>query len=83
MLLVVVALFGLCWLPLHLFALVGDLSPLQAEAAASPALMRRLVTAYLVAHWLAMSNSFVNPLIYGLLNDGFRVRAPTSTPSLC
>ena len=28
---------------------------------------------YYTVHWLAMSNSFVNPIIYGFLNDSFRV----------
>jgi len=32
------------------------------------------VLVYSAVHWLAMSNSCVNPIIYGFLHDSFRVR---------
>ncbi|ESO88994.1 hypothetical protein LOTGIDRAFT_182876, partial [Lottia gigantea] len=67
MLVTIVLLFGLCWLPLHTFMLILDFNP-------------TLITNYNVqekiyfgSHWLAMSNSFVNPVIYGFMNESFRV----------
>ena len=34
--------------------------------------METLILIYSGCHWLAMANSFANPVIYSLLNDGFR-----------
>ncbi|ESN94771.1 hypothetical protein HELRODRAFT_87641, partial [Helobdella robusta] len=77
MLLVVVTLFGVCWLPLHLFNLIIDFMPElnnenKPEASMIGTAIYTSVCKSLV-HWLAMSNSFVNPIIYGFLNDNFRV----------
>ncbi|KAL3876568.1 hypothetical protein ACJMK2_034405 [Sinanodonta woodiana] len=72
MLATVVALFALCWLPLHTFFLVYHFNPgLKSD---------HLNTAYFFVHWIAMSNCFVNPIIYGSLNDNFRDQ---STPEGC
>ena len=86
MLVVVVALFGVCWLPLHLFTLVLDFYPdlMKKPGSKSPLTggggdpkrvdeRRILVLFYYAVHWLAMSNSFVNPIVYGFFNDNFRV----------
>ena len=73
MLAVMVSLFAVCWLPLHAFTVVVDFVPsLRSEdnAAADGS----IVAVFTAVHWLAMSNSFVNPIVYGFLNDGFRVR---------
>jgi len=72
MLVVVVVLFGVCWLPLHAFMLVIDFNP-QLTDYKTPAQKRFFIALYYCVHWLAMSNSFVNPIIYGFLNDSFRV----------
>ncbi|XP_041363794.1 prolactin-releasing peptide receptor-like [Gigantopelta aegis] len=76
MLVIVVVMFGLCWLPLHTFFLVIDFNPelvmYQTEA------QERLFTGiYCFAHWLAMSNSFSNPIVYGFTNDSFRAELAT------
>ena len=75
MLVVVVALFAVCWMPLHVFHLVVDLSvALQDYMEQATGDQRRLfIVIYCCVHWLAMSNSFVNPVIYGFLNDCFVV----------
>ncbi len=73
MLVVVVVLFGICWLPLHVFFLVMDYNPDVARLADSPEHENVFIAIYNSIHWLAMSNSFVNPIIYGFLNDNFRV----------
>jgi len=72
MLIVVVTLFGVCWLPLHAFFIVIDFHPELVDPEA-PRHRAIFVALYYGVHWLAMSNSFVNPLIYGLFNDSFRV----------
>lgn len=68
MLILVVTMFGICWLPLHIFNLVVDFNPdlLKKEK-------ETLLAVYLPSHWLAMANSFANPIIYGFTNDSFRV----------
>ena len=72
MLVIVVTIFGLCWLPLHVFTLVVDFQPevLEYDTQAEE---RLLLGIYLGVHWLAMSNSFANPMIYSFTNDNFRV----------
>lgn len=72
MLVIVVAVFGLCWLPIHAFNLVLDYYPevinYETEHDA-----RVMLAIFLSVHWLAMSNSFANPIIYGFTNESFRV----------
>ncbi|XP_071107655.1 substance-K receptor-like [Haliotis cracherodii] len=65
MLVIIVVLFGLCWLPLHTFFLLESFIPELMREADKNAL-------YYACHWLAMANSFVNPVIYGFMNDSFR-----------
>lgn len=68
MLIIVVAMFGICWLPLHMFTLLLDFRP----EIHTPENMKTLTTIYISFHWLAMSNSFANPIIYGFTNESFR-----------
>jgi len=77
MLIVVVTLFAVCWLPLHVFNIILDFVP-QLRNEDQPEASSIVVAIYTTAHWLAMSNSFVNPIVYGFLNDSFRV-TPTVT----
>uniref|UniRef100_K1QS29 Neuropeptide FF receptor 2 n=1 Tax=Magallana gigas TaxID=29159 RepID=K1QS29_MAGGI len=70
MLITIVTFFGLCWLPLHSFILVMEITNMDRWADSD--LQKVLGHLYFVAHWLAMSNSFVNPIIYGFMNDNFR-----------
>ena len=65
MLVTIVVLFALCWLPLHIFFFV--LTFFEKEHHPS------LTLTYFICHWIAMSNSFVNPIVYSLLNDSYRV----------
>ena len=78
MLVIVVTLFGLCWFPLHLFTIIVDFNPqLRSEGQATTSDL--ISTVFIAVHWLAMSNSFVNPIIYSFLNDSFRVRHNTTS----
>ncbi|XP_070538710.1 substance-K receptor-like [Ptychodera flava] len=69
MLILVVVLFMICWLPLHVFMLVTRFSPYIYGDTYHQDLMRKINSVVL---WLAMSNSFMNPVIYSFLNEGFR-----------
>ena len=77
MLATIVVLFGICWLPIHIFILVLDYNPsLEKEY------RRTLTILYIVIHWLAMANSFMNPIIYGFMNDNFRVSRHLTTSGI-
>ncbi|XP_061175438.1 substance-K receptor-like [Saccostrea echinata] len=67
MLVIVVVMFGICWLPIHLFSLLGDFTSVLQEVH-----HQHKLGLFLGAHWLAMSNSFANPVIYGFTNETFR-----------
>ena len=71
MLVLVVTLFGFCWLPLHVFILVYDYNQENWTDQ-----MDIYIVVYYCVHWLAMSNSFVNPIIYSIFNKSFRVSEP-------
>ena len=72
MLMVVVTVFAICWLPLHAFILLIDFRPDLTEYE-NISQKHFFVAVYSAVHWLAMSNSCVNPIIYGFLHDSFRV----------
>ncbi|XP_058882564.1 prolactin-releasing peptide receptor-like [Acipenser ruthenus] len=65
LLVIVVIVFGICWLPLHVFNLVRDINI-------------RIISKYyfnliqLSCHWFAMSSVCYNPFIYAWLHDSFR-----------
>ncbi|KAL4609666.1 neuropeptide FF receptor 1-like [Arapaima gigas] len=67
MLIMVALLFMLSWLPLWTLMLLTDYA--QPEGA-----QLDLLTSYIYpfAHWLAFSNSSVNPIIYGYFNENFK-----------
>ncbi|KAK3522234.1 hypothetical protein QTP70_034131 [Hemibagrus guttatus] len=67
MLLVVALLFMLSWLPLWTLMLLTDYARPEGD-------QLDLLTGYIFpfSHWLAFSNSSVNPIIYGYYNKNFR-----------
>ncbi|XP_005110250.2 neuropeptide FF receptor 1, partial [Aplysia californica] len=71
MLVLVVIMFGVCWLPLHTFFLVIDFNP-ELMMNQSESQQRISTVLFYSAFWLAMSNSCANPVIYGFTNDSFR-----------
>uniref|UniRef100_A0AAY4BFX7 Neuropeptide FF receptor 1 n=1 Tax=Denticeps clupeoides TaxID=299321 RepID=A0AAY4BFX7_9TELE len=80
MLSVVALLFMLSWLPLWTLMLLIDYGGLNEE-------QLELLTGYFFpfAHWLAFSNSSVNPIIYGYYNENFKrgFQATCRTYSCC
>ncbi|XP_077999759.1 substance-P receptor-like [Glandiceps talaboti] len=69
MLIVIVVLFAICWLPVHAFKIVTIYYPKLYGDLRYQDTMRILNCTVL---WLAMTDSFVNPFIYGFLNDPFK-----------
>ncbi|NXU00679.1 NPFF2 protein, partial [Buphagus erythrorhynchus] len=67
MLILVTLLFTLSWLPLWTLMLLSDYASLSD-------LQLQLINIYIYpfAHWLAFSNSSINPIIYGFCNENFR-----------
>ena len=59
MLFVVVMLFGLCWLPWHAFHTLVLVFPSLNS-------FRYINIVFFAIHWLAMSNSCINPFIYAI-----------------
>ncbi|KAI8521546.1 Serpentine type 7TM GPCR chemoreceptor Srsx [Branchiostoma belcheri] len=67
MIIILVGLFAVCWLPIHIFSIVLDFYPDVILSS-----RQTVMVFFFCSHWLAMSHSFVNPIIYGFLNDSFR-----------
>ncbi|TNN76314.1 Neuropeptide FF receptor 2 [Liparis tanakae] len=67
MLILVALLFMLSWLPLWTLMMMTDYAGLDRD-------QLDLLTSYIFpfAHWLAFSNSGINPIIYGYYNENFK-----------
>lgn len=61
MLIIVVVVFGLCWLPLQLYNILYVTFPEINE-------YHFISIIWFCCDWLAMSNSCYNPFIYGIYN---------------
>ncbi|XP_078660068.1 neuropeptide FF receptor 2-like [Branchiostoma floridae x Branchiostoma belcheri] len=69
MLVIVIVLFTLSWIPLYTCWMVEDFGGLTPQEKLT---LHDYV--YPFAHWLAFSNSCVNPLLYGYFNKSLRKR---------
>lgn len=65
MMIVVVSVFGTCWLPYHIYFIYSNIDPRINHWA-------YIQETYLAIYWLAMSNSMINPMIYFAMNNRFR-----------
>ncbi|CAG2172497.1 unnamed protein product [Oppiella nova] len=73
MLSTIVILFALCWLPIHVLNLLISFKREWLEGLyVTEAGNQTYVALIISAHWLSMSNSFVNPVIYCFMSDNFR-----------
>nr|pir hypothetical protein AC7.1 - Caenorhabditis elegans [Caenorhabditis elegans] len=63
-LIIVVACFSLCWFPLETYLLLNELKP-EING------WKYINLVFFFSHWLAMSNSCLNPIIYGLYNTKY------------
>ena len=61
MMMIVVAIFALCWFPMHLYFVVTNQHPAISQ-------YEHVGHIYLAIYWLAMSNSMYNPFIYCWMN---------------
>nr|XP_006817377.1 PREDICTED: tachykinin-like peptides receptor 99D-like [Saccoglossus kowalevskii] len=66
MMILVVVIFATCWLPVHIYFLLGRS---YSDVLYSHPNAREI---YMAVFWLGMSNSMYNPFIYCWLNDRFR-----------
>ncbi|XP_024082499.1 tachykinin-like peptides receptor 99D isoform X2 [Cimex lectularius] len=65
MMIVVVSIFGVCWLPFHIYFIITSYMPEITN-------LSYIQDLYLAIYWLAMSNSMYNPIIYCWMNTRFR-----------
>ncbi|OQV17343.1 putative Neuropeptide Y receptor [Hypsibius exemplaris] len=72
MLVVIVLVFAICWFPLHLFFIVIDFFPEVIKLWRDHLHELPFTYTFLAIHFLAMSSSYVNPLIYSFMNQNFR-----------
>ncbi|XP_045765313.1 tachykinin-like peptides receptor 86C [Maniola jurtina] len=65
MFILVIVIFGICWLPYQLYFVYAHFNP-------SVMFMKHIQHIYLAFYWLAMANAMVNPIIYYWMNAKFR-----------
>ncbi|KPJ03698.1 Tachykinin-like peptides receptor 86C [Papilio xuthus] len=65
MFILVIIIFGICWLPYHSYFIYTHFNP-------SILYMKYVQHMYLGFYWLAMANAMVNPIIYYWMNAKFR-----------
>ncbi|CAL8363439.1 unnamed protein product [Gadus morhua 'NCC'] len=65
MMVVVVTTFALCWLPYHIYFILGSFNKDIYK-------QHYIQQVYLAIFWLAMSSTMYNPIIYCCLNQRFR-----------
>lgn len=65
MIIVVVVIYAVCWLPLHVITIAGDVN---VEIYSQ----ENMNIVWGCAHWLAMSHSCYNPFVYFWMNARFR-----------
>ncbi|NXA55580.1 PRLHR protein, partial [Nothocercus julius] len=61
----VVAAFGICWLPIHVFNIIRDIDINLINK-------HYFLLIQLLCHWFAMSSACCNPFLYAWLHDRFR-----------
>jgi hypothetical protein len=75
MLVAVVVLYAILWLPMNIFQLFLNLfcypETKYQQFCSHPTIIKLL---YIAAHFLTVSNTALNPIIYGFTNNRFRVK---------
>ncbi|KAJ8022308.1 RYamide receptor [Holothuria leucospilota] len=74
MLISIVVLFAVCLMPMQLYHFIGMLHSSSLTANSE----RMLFFFYYTSHWLGMIHSGINPIIYGFMNENFRVSSVSS-----
>ncbi|XP_059147321.1 tachykinin-like peptides receptor 99D [Physella acuta] len=65
MMIAVVVIFGVCWLPTHVYFILTSVNKTVMH-------WEYVHQVYLFIYWLAMSNSMYNPIVYCMMNARFR-----------
>ena len=65
MMMTVVLIYAMCWLPLHTVTLLGDMHQGIYD-------YKYIQVVWCACHWLAMSNSCYNPMVYCWMNSKYR-----------
>lgn len=65
LLVAVMLVFTVCWAPINFYHLLTDLHPNRVT-------FRYNGTAFFVCHWIAVSSSCINPILYCWMNQSFR-----------
>ncbi|XP_041364641.1 RYamide receptor-like [Gigantopelta aegis] len=65
MMLMVVIIYAVCWLPIHVINITGDVDPSIYDG-------EHMNIVWMISHWLAMSNCMYNPIVYCWMNSKFR-----------
>jgi hypothetical protein len=76
MLIAVVVLYAVLWLPMNIFQLSLNLlcyPETKYQNFCSQTTILKLL--YIAAHFLTVSNTAINPIIYGFTNNRFRVKS--------
>ncbi|CAG2117464.1 unnamed protein product [Medioppia subpectinata] len=71
MLSTVVILFGVCWLPIHIFSMLVYFYP-QILNAKTKVAYNVYVGTYFFCHWISQFHSLVNPIVYCFMSENFR-----------
>ncbi|KAH9505993.1 hypothetical protein DERF_010753, partial [Dermatophagoides farinae] len=69
MMFTVILLYGICWMPIKLYQFLNDYGLI---AYCTERELYAMVCLYFICHWMAMANSFVNPIIYSFMSKSFR-----------
>ena len=67
MLFIVVSVYAITWLPIHIMTIIGDLNPALYDNMFAHIM-------WLCFHWLAISNTGINPMVYCWINKTFRIK---------
>ena len=72
----IIILFDICWFPIKLYQFLIDYDLITF---CSEMQFNALIYTYITFHWLAMANSFINPIVYSFYSRSFRVSTLIST----
>ena len=62
----VIVIFGVCWLPYHIYFMYSFYNPSIMKAWYTPHM-------FLAFYWLAMANCCVNPMVYYAMNKRYDI----------
>ena len=72
MMFAIVILYGICWTPIKMYQLAQEYTPSIFDYCSQSGFYKVIIF-YFFAHTLAMSNSFVNPVVYSFMSKNFMV----------